>query len=223
MLLGPIGVLGGTFDPIHYGHLQPALELLEALSLAEIRFIPCGIPAHRASPLVTAEQRLELVHLATASQPGFVVDDRELRRAGPSYMVDTLTSLRMDFNGTPLCLIIGTDVFQELHTWYRWRDLIELTHIVVMQRPGVFKPIPPLLEKFVAPRLTRDALELHQRISGSILFYPVTQLDISATQIRAMLACGQSPHHLLPEDTLACIRDRALYQSTYTYYHSKPC
>ncbi|HRF62698.1 MAG TPA: nicotinate-nucleotide adenylyltransferase [Candidatus Competibacter sp.] len=207
----PIGVLGGTFDPIHFGHLRPALELLEILELAEVRFIPCRIPAHRATPSLTAEQRLELVRLATAEQPGFVADDRELRRDGPSYMIDTLTSLRGEFGAVPLCLIVGTDAFRDLHTWRRWSELTEWAHLVVMQRPGPQQPLPPLLTDFVTSRLVSDTRALHRQSAGLILFQPMTQLDISATQIRALLARGQSPRYLLPETVLAHIRDRGYY------------
>ena len=214
MVLEPrlIGVLGGTFDPIHFGHLRPALEILQALELAEIRFVPCRIPAHRATPSITAEQRLALVRLATVGQPGFVADDRELRRAGPSYMVDTLTSLRAEVGGTPLCLILGTDAFRELPTWWRWRELSELAHIVVMQRPGMAPSFPPPLDAFVTPRVVCDALALRRQSVGGILFQSVTQLDISATRIRALLARGQSPRYLLPEAVLADIHDRGLYR-----------
>lgn len=210
----PIGILGGTFDPIHYGHLRTALELLEALELAQVHFVPCRIPAHRATPAVTAEQRLTLVRLATLGQPGFVADDRELRREGPSYMVDTLAALRAVVGAeTPLCLIVGTDAFRELHTWSRWQSLTEQAHIVVMQRPGILQPLPPLLESFVTPRVIYDATDLRRRPAGGILFQPVTQLNISATQIRALLARGQSPRYLLPEAVLAYIHDRGLYRS----------
>ncbi|MFO1371167.1 MAG: nicotinate-nucleotide adenylyltransferase [Candidatus Competibacteraceae bacterium] len=208
----PIGILGGTFDPIHYGHLRPALELLETLELAEVRFIPCRTPPHRGTPLVTAEQRLALVRLATMGQPGFVADDRELHREGPSYMVDTLTSLREDFGDTPLCLILGTDAFRELPTWRRWQDLSTLAHIVVMQRPGILQPFPAVLEEFITPRVVYTTFSLRQQPAGGILFQPVTQLNISATQIRALLARGQSPRYLLPETVLAYIHDRALYR-----------
>jgi len=209
----PIGILGGTFDPIHYGHLRPALDLLEELELAEIRFIPCRIPAHRGTPLITAEQRLALVQLATAGQPGFITDDRELRRDGLSYMVDTLASLREDFGDqTPLCLIVGADAFRELHTWHRWQELPKLAHIVVMQRPGLLKPLIPVLEAFTAPRLVYDRFALRQKPAGGILFQPVTQLNISATQIRALLARGQSPRYLLPEAVLASIYAQTLYR-----------
>ena len=210
----PIGILGGTFDPIHYGHLRPALELMEMLELAEVRFVPCRIPAHRGAPSITAEQRLRLVRLATAGQAGFVTDDRELPREGPSYMWDTLASLREDFgDDTPLCLMVGTDAFRELHSWHRWLELSRLAHIVVMQRPGVLQPLPPVLEEFVAPRVVYDALALRHQPAGGVLFQPVTQLNISATQIRALLARGQSPRYLLPEAVLAYIHDLALYRT----------
>lgn len=209
-----MGILGGTFDPIHFGHLRPALELLDTLQLAEVRFIPCRIPAHRGTPQVTAEQRLKLAQLAMIGQPGFVADDRELRREGTSYMVDTLASLRKDFGQeTPLCLIVGADAFRELHTWGRWQDVARLAHIVVMQRPGALQPLPPVLEEWLTPRRVHEAFSLHGKPAGSILFQPVTQLDISATQIRALLAHGQSPRYLLPEAVLAYILDRRLYRS----------
>ena len=213
MLPRPIGILGGTFDPIHYGHLRPALDLLEELELAEIRFVPCRIPAHRGTPLITAAQRLALVQLATVGQPGFVADDRELRREGLSYMFDTLASLREDFGDeTPLCLIVGTDAFRELHTWHRWQELPKLAHIVVMQRPGLLKPLVPVLEAFTTPRVVYDRFALRRKPAGGILFQPVTQLSISATWIRALLARGQSPRYLLPEAVLASIHAQALYR-----------
>jgi len=210
----PLGILGGTFDPIHYGHLRPALELLETLQLAEVRFVPCRIPAHRSTPQVTAQQRLALVQLAVADQPGFVADDRELRREGASYMVDTLASLRADFGQkTPLCLIVGADAFQGLQTWNRWQDVAQLAHIVVMQRPGASQPLPPMLEEWTASRRIQDVFALRGKPAGSILFQLVTQLDISATHIRALLARGQSPRYLLPEAVLASIVDQGFYRS----------
>jgi nicotinate-nucleotide adenylyltransferase len=212
--LRPVGVFGGTFDPIHYGHLRPALELLETLELSEVRFIPCRIPVHRDTPSITAEQRLELVRLATVGQAGFVADDRELRRPGPSYMVDTLASLREEIGTTvPLCLILGSDAFRELATWRRWRELTDLAHLVVMQRPGASLVLPSELEAFVAPRLLDDSLALHERSAGSILLQPVTQLAISATQVRTLLARGQSARYLLPEAVLTHIHNHALYRS----------
>ena len=210
----PVGILGGTFDPIHYGHLRPALELLHTLELAAVRFVPCRIPAHRGTPLVTADQRLMLVRLATAGQQGFVADDRELRREGTSYMFDTLTGLREEFGpATPLCLIVGADAFRDLPTWHRWRELTDLAHIVVMQRPGTPPSLPPRLEEFITRRIVHESLALRQQPAGGVLFQSVTQLSISATQIRALLARGQSPRYLLPDPVLAAIHDRALYRT----------
>lgn len=212
----PVGILGGTFDPIHYGHLRPALELLETLKLAEVRFIPCRVPAHRDTPSITAEQRLELVQLAIAEQAGFVIDGRELCRPGTSYMIDTLSSLRAELGVTPLCLILGSDAFRELMTWRRWQELTDLAHIVVMRRPGADQPLPPLLEDFVSSRLIDQPQALHDRPAGSILWQTVTPLAISATQIRRLLMRGQSARYLLPEPVLAHIHAHALYQSPAT-------
>lgn len=202
-----VGVLGGTFDPIHYGHLRPALEVMEALRLAQIRFIPCQIPAHRGAPTMSAAQRLALVQLAVAGQPGFVADDRELRRAGVSYMWDTLASLRAEIGmATPLCLLIGADAFQALPTWHRWRELSDLAHFVVMQRPGAADGLPPELATLVALRQVPQAAALRQAAAGGFLWQPVTQLDISATRIRALLAAGQSVRYLLPEAVLKALQ-----------------
>ena len=210
----PIGIFGGTFDPIHYGHLRTALELLETLELAQVRFIPCCIPAHRGLPGVTATQRLTLVRLALHNQPKLIADDRELCRPGPSYTEDTLASLREEFGAqVPLCLIVGSDAFRELHTWKNWQHLTDLAHIVVMQRPGVSQNIVPELETFIAPRLTEQALELHCKPAGSVLFQPVTQLNISATLIRNRLAQGKSPRYLLPDAVLDYIHQQALYRA----------
>jgi nicotinate-nucleotide adenylyltransferase len=128
---GFIGLLGGTFDPVHNAHLRIALDVLEQLQLAEMRFIPSRQPPHRAQPGASPEQRLAMLQRAVQGQPGFIVDERELRRSGPSYMVDTLCSLRADFSETPLCLLLGLDAFRELHTWYRWQTIPELAHILV--------------------------------------------------------------------------------------------
>ncbi|PIE82990.1 MAG: nicotinic acid mononucleotide adenylyltransferase [Candidatus Contendobacter odensis] len=209
----PIGIFGGTFDPIHYGHLRPALDLLETLDLEEVRFIPCRIPAHRDTPHITAEQRLALVKRATTGQHGFIADDRELRREGTSYMVDTLNSLRQDFgNDKPLCLLVGTDAFYGLHTWNRWQQLIQTAHIVVMQRPGVSRHLQPVLKEFITPRTVDNPHILHQQAAGHILFQAVSQLDISATQIRNLLAQNRSPRYLLPDAVLTFIHEQRLYQ-----------
>jgi nicotinate-nucleotide adenylyltransferase len=210
--------LGGTFDPVHHGHLRLALEALEKLGLAEVRFIPCHHPPHRERPIATAEQRLTLLQIATADQTGFVVDDRELHRAGPSYMADTLNSLRAQWgNKIPLCLLLGTDALTGLPHWHRWQELPELTHLVVINRPGTSVTLFQMLETIYGWRRLQQPKSLNEQPAGGILFQSMTQLDISATQIRQMLATGKSPRYLLPEAVLTYIRDQNLYRSQSSY------
>src|SRR5690606_32888062 len=130
------GIFGGTFDPIHYGHLRTALELKHVLDLAVVHFVPCANPPHRATPMTDGALRMRLVQAAIADEPGFVADDRELERAGLSYTVDTLFSLRAEFKARPICLLLGMDAFVSLPQWHRWNELLDLAHIVVAHRPG---------------------------------------------------------------------------------------
>lgn len=207
-----IGILGGTFDPVHIAHLRCGLEMREILRLAELRFLPCRQPPHRPAPAAEPEQRLAMLRLALEGQAGFAIDERELRRAGPSYMVDTLDSLRQELPGRPLCLIVGLDAFVQLHTWHRWERLIELAHLAVMTRPGLEAApsgaVAALLERCRA----EDAQALHAAPAGRILLCPVTRLEISATQIRALVAQGRSARYLLPEPVLDFIRREGLYR-----------
>jgi len=139
-LTGPIGLFGGTFDPIHFGHLRTALELRDHLQLAEVRFTPCGCPPHGKTPTAPAALRLEMVKCAIAGQPGFVVDERELNRAGPSYTIDTLESLRGESASRSLGLMIGMDAFVDIGSWHRNEDILRTAHIIVAHRPGA--PLP---------------------------------------------------------------------------------
>ena len=132
----PMGIFGGTFDPIHYGHLRSAFELLQALDLGEIRFIPSAQPPHRDSTSAAPELRLRMVEVAVEGQAGFTVDDLEFRRDGPSYSVDTLEALRAEHAETSLCLIVGMDAYLGLTSWHRWDEILDLAHIVVAHRPG---------------------------------------------------------------------------------------
>ena len=212
--LTPIGIFGGTFDPIHFGHLRPALELLEQLSLAEIRFIPSRYPPHRQAPLASPEQRLAMLQLAISGEPGFIVDERELTRSGPSYMVDTLISLRAEKGNVPLCLILGTDAFRGLPKWHRWLELIDLAHFLVIKRPG--EPLPQVgeLGHFLEERGICDPAQLRQQPMGFILPLEVTQLGISATQIRTLIGAGRSARYLLPEAIWNYIQKGDLYSTS---------
>ena len=214
--MSPIGILGGTFDPIHYAHLRLAEEMADALALGEVRFIPASVPPHRATPRVTASDRLAMTRLACAENARFVVDDRECRRQGPSYTVDTLMELRTELgNRRPLCLLMGVDAFLGLTTWSRWETLFELTHIAIAHRPGfTLDPteMPPELARYLE-RCTADSIsQIHAVPAGSIWLQPITPLDISATAIRAAIQGGQSPRYLLPDSVLDYIHRKTLYK-----------
>jgi nicotinate-nucleotide adenylyltransferase len=194
----PLGILGGTFDPIHYGHLRPAQEVLRALDLAEVRIIPAANPPHRRAPVASAEQRLRMAELAVAEFPGLRVDDREIRRGGPSYTVLTLESLRQEFGARPLSLLLGLDAFGGIESWHQWRRLPELAHFVVMTRPGWPLPAPAAMPAWARDRVTAAAGDLARAGAGKIYFQAVTPQDISATRIREALARGEPVDGLLP-------------------------
>lgn len=194
-----IGLLGGTFDPVHFGHLRPAVDLLDELGFDHLRLIPCGQPPHREAPLADAEHRLTMLRLAVAGEPRLRVDEREVRRPGPSYMVDTLLSLRQELGDTPLALIVGMDAFHGLERWHRWRELAELSHLVVIRRPGWEAPATGELAALVAERRVEAVERLRKRPAGGVLFCTVTQLAISASRIRALVRERRSPRYLLPE------------------------
>ncbi len=207
-----IGVFGGTFDPVHFGHLRPALEVQQALRLREVRFIPARQPPHRDQPAASPTQRLAMLKAAINYQPGFVVDERELQRPGPSYMVDTLASLRSELGAEPLCLILGYDAFVGLPGWHQWQQLVELAHLVITHRPGwnhddLPGELQSLLQQHAIP-----AAQLADTSAGGICFVEVTQLDISATRIRAQLQAGQDVRYLLPETVYEMIREQNFYR-----------
>ena len=213
-----IGVFGGTFNPIHFGHLRPALEITEALQLRELRLIPSAIPPHREEPEVDAQLRLRMVEAAAASEPRFVVDDRELRRDGPSYTVDTLTSLRHEVGDDALGLIVGMDAFLGLHTWHQWERLIDLAHLIVMQRPGVYskeqyrEKMHPKVRALVDSCSVPQWRQLHKTRCGNLWFQAVTQLDISATKIRDTINTGHSARFLTPDSVVHIIENHQLYR-----------
>ncbi len=206
-----VGLLGGTFDPIHNGHLRPALELLECLGLAEVRLIPGAVPPHRTAPRITAEQRLTLVRRAVRDVPGLRVDDRELRRAGPSYTVDTLRALRRELGDQPLCFALGAVAFAGLSRWHRWRELTDHAHLVVLHRPGHHGDPEPALGDWLDSRQIARPEALHERPAGHVLFLPVTPLQISATAIRRMIARGRSARFLVPDSVWETIGPEGWY------------
>jgi len=207
-----IGIFGGTFDPVHYGHIKPALSVKLDLGLSPLLFVPNRIPPHREKPWLSVAQRLELLRLALADLPDVLIDERELCREGPSYMVDTLRSLQEDYPGQTLCLIIGMDAFAGINQWHRWREIFDLCHLVVTTRPGFSLSA---LEAscsaadlaFLRARLCPDNATVLPELmagkgadkGGKILLKSVPQLDISSTMIRRKLARGEDISAYLPE------------------------
>ena len=218
-MTAPLGLLGGTFDPIHYGHLELAREVRNVLGLAAVRLIPAGDPPHRAAPVATAAHRLEMVELAIAGEPGLEVDAREVERPGRSYTVPTLLELRAEAPERHLALLLGADAFLGLPTWHRWRDLFELAHLVVVARPGVAfeSAMPPELAGEWARRRRRDGAALAEAAAGAIVTQPISAHPISASAIRAQLARGAAGiaavRGLLPAAVLAYIDRNQLYRS----------
>jgi nicotinate-nucleotide adenylyltransferase len=210
-----IGVLGGTFDPIHFGHLRLGLESMDALDLQSVRVIPAGVPSHRAAPKASATARLQMARLAVAPEPRFVVDACEAESPAPSYTVDTLTHLRDQLGPRQgLCLLLGADAFASLATWSRWQHLFELSHIAVASRASQsFDPdaLPPALAAEYGKRHRESPACLTESAAGCIVHFAMSALDISASRIRRMLARGASPRYLLPDTVLDYIAPNRLY------------
>ncbi|MDR2187647.1 MAG: nicotinate-nucleotide adenylyltransferase [Azonexus sp.] len=212
----PLGLFGGTFDPVHFGHLRLAEEAIGQLTLAGVRWLPAGLPTHRGEPQVGPEQRLAMVRLATADNARFMVDAAEVEAAGPSYTVPTLERLRRQLGERqPLVLLLGADAFVGLESWHRWRAVFDLAHIAVSHRPGfpvTAAALPPPLAAELAAR-SADVAALGAAPAGAIVTFAMTQLAISATDIRERLAAGRSIRYLLPDKVLDYIQTHSLYRN----------
>lgn len=211
--LVPVGVFGGTFNPVHYGHLRSALELVEHLQLEHLRLMPCAVPPHRADPGVSAVHRVAMVALAVADEPSLSCDDRELRRTGASYTIDSLIELRNELGkGHSLSLVMGCDALQGLATWHRWQELLDWAHVVVIARPGWELPLDGPVAHWLEQHRMTDPGKLRQRANGGILVEELRPLEISSTEIRNLLAQGRSPRYLLPQAVLDYIQTHNLYR-----------
>jgi nicotinate-nucleotide adenylyltransferase len=197
MGMRPLAVFGGTFDPVHIGHLTVAWEAAELLD-AEVRLMPANVPPHRPAPLASPAERVAMLRAALAGQSRLVLDARELGRDGPSYTIDTLRELRGEQGLRPLVLLLGADAFAGLTSWHRWRELFDFAHIGVLSRPGVdaLRPVELIVE--TAARRVDDVAALRARPCGKLIELAVTPLEISATRIRELLAAGRDPRYLLP-------------------------
>lgn len=212
MLEKPIGILGGTFDPIHSGHLRLAIELHDTLDLAKVHIVPCYQPVHRKEPVASPAERLAMVQVAVQDEPTLVADASEIERQGPSYMIDTLLTLREKHPNTPLCLLLGIDAFLGFTSWHRYQDILENTHLIVAHRPQYHLPTTGIIADLLQARLETESHVIHERLAGAIIFRPITPLEISASSIRKQIAMGRNPRYLLPDAVYEHIKQQRIYQ-----------
>ncbi|KPP98227.1 nicotinate-nucleotide adenylyltransferase [Marinobacter sp. HL-58] len=205
-------IYGGTFDPIHHGHLRLAVELRERLGVPEVSLMPCHVPPHRDQPGATSEQRVALLKLAIADEPGLALDDRELGRDGASYTAETLRQVRAELGPhEPLTMVLGTDSFAGFDRWQEWQRIPELAHIVVVRRPGPGLAPGSVPERLLQERRVDSVEALYGAPCGHILELDPPLLDISATGVRERILSGRSPRYLLPDSVWQEIRHRRLY------------
>jgi len=206
-------ILGGTFDPVHFGHLRAAAELYEQLQLDDFRMLPAGQPPHRGRTQASAFDRLHMLQLALQEHPGIRLDDCEIRRDGPSYMVDTLTQIRASIGAQrPLLLALGQDAANMLDQWHCWQQLPQLAHLVIMTRPDNAPGYRGELAASLQPRIIDRIEPLWQAPAGHVLHLHITELAISSTDIRQQIETGRDPAFLLPASVLAYIREQGLYR-----------
>ena len=208
-----IGFLGGTFDPIHFGHLRPALEISEALALKQLFLMPNHIAPHKSASHCSAKQRSEMVKLAIAKQPRMAIDTRELNRHKASYTIETLKELKALYPATPICFIMGMDSLVSFDSWFKWQEILNYCHLIISQRPQWHPHFNSTVQALVERCKTTDKQDLHNLQYGKIYFQDTSQLDISSTEIRRLLHNGSSIDYLVPEAISDYIKKYQLYKS----------
>lgn len=207
-----LAIFGGTFDPVHFGHLRAAVEARESLGIDRLNLMPAGTPPHRDTTFASAAHRLAMLRLAVQDYADLPVDPREVLREGYSWMVDTLAEIRTETGpDRPLALLLGQDAVNHLDSWKDWRRLFELAHIVIMRRPESAHAYSAELLAEIQPRLVSDPADLQQHSGGRVMPLEVTQLAISSTDIRQRLQAGKSCRFLLPKEVIRYIRQHGLY------------
>ena len=212
-----IGIFGGTFNPVHWGHVRTASEIKNVLGLEKMLMLPCHIPPHREQPDVSADSSLAMLKLAINEFPELEIDERELKRDGPSYSVETLQTLHDDIPDKSFALCVGADAFLQFNTWHRWRDIFDLAHLLVAHRPGwsmnaIIEQLPDELREEMSDRLIQDAAQLKKQNSGSIMALKVTEIDISSSDIRQRVANNESISGLVPVAVETYIKKHELYR-----------
>ncbi len=210
----PIGILGGTFDPVHHGHLRLALEALDRAGLDHVRLVPLHTPPHREQPIAAPGQRREMLRRALEGIDSLILEDCELERQGVSYTIDTLQEIKTKIPDRHLCLIMGMDALQSLNTWHRWRAIPETAHIIVVERPGESMPeTEPEVAALLETASATDPALLQRTEAGVVLRIRIPSLDISSTRLRKMFAQGRDVRFLLPSSVLEFIHHEKLYDS----------
>ena len=208
-----LAILGGTFDPVHFGHLQSAIAVKELLAVRQVKLVPSFIPPHRGLPHSTANQRLSMLRIAARDSSGVVVDDREISRQGVSYTVDTLTSFRHEIGeNISLYFILGIDSFCTLNEWVRWQELTDIAHLIVLARPGYLPQIPPEIRTWQSKKLVGNVNCMRGKPGGGICHVELVQVDISATGIRKMIGSGIRPKGKMPQSVIDSAFEHELYR-----------
>ena len=207
-----IGILGGTFDPIHFGHLRPALEIQQALNLQTLYLMPNYIAPHKSKSLISTEQRLDMVKLAIQDTPNLQINSQELLRKSPSYTIDTLKALRQAYPNTPICFIMGMDSLIQFDTWYQYLDILNYCHLIVSHRPGWAPKFNSTISTLLERHKTIIPSELHLNLNGSIYFQKTTQLDISSSDIRNLISKKQCIDFLTPKSVCTYIDEHKCYK-----------
>lgn len=212
MTVKALAFMGGTFDPIHNGHLRTALEIQQWLGIDRVALMPSKVPVHRAQPERSSQQRLDMVQRAVEDEPALYADAREILSSKPSYTVLTLEALRQELGAElPICMIMGMDAYLSLPSWDRWQELLQLAHIVVVKRPGwVYKP-GDMISRVTRNHEVSDKQRLLSSAAGHVIFHELTPLGISATQIRNLIGNGHSPRYLIPDGVWDYIQQQQLY------------
>lgn len=208
-----LAIYGGTFDPVHFGHLRSASEARETLQVQQLKLVPASVPPHHKVPTATPEQRIQMLRLATKDLGYLQIDDREILREGKSFTVDTLASIRGEIGpDVPLSLLLGADTYALLHEWRCWESLGDLAHLVIMERPGSQDQLPgPEVVSWSDKRWVSDPLYLRRQASGLMCRLRLTQMDISATRIRELVRRGGNIDYLLPNEVINYITEHRIY------------
>ena len=202
----PIGLYGGTFDPIHRGHLHAAISVLDSLSLDLMRMILSARPGHRGEPASSIEDRWAMLQLACVQMEGLIADDSEIRRKGKSYTYDTVKAFCEE--GYVPNWVVGMDSFLTMPDWYRWREILEFCNLVVIQRSGTSTGLPDSLKNMVAEH---QVDKLNKKAKEQIWFFDAPMLDVSATEIRRRVLENGDPSDLLDDAVWTYIRQHNLY------------